>query len=697
MRASIIFLSILLLLLQHSHLVESARKRKPKLLIVHKKTAIRNLALAKASLPFPNLIPLLYGNSIQGYTSSGKAFTIIHSATRKTEILPLKHKHAAKNVAGFVIKSSSPNTYPLSLEKSLLILKLRPISSVFGELRLWFISPSSHRRRQKFRRFILTKSLVQDFADNAQRVLGVNGCSEFISISGLCNNRLNPLFGVTITDLRMDFPHSRFPTTKLNSWTPGTRLVSNTIFKVKTQRFAPRNINMLMIIFGQLIDHEIILTHENSNAPAPIPIPDSASHMEFSRTAILPYHYSQCCTAKYIHPNIWERTAFNDLTAFIDGGIVYGSDNFRANALRSFRGGKLILKRSGSELLLPRNHLSDLAFTVHNLPKADDPSLFVSGDVRANENPFLLAMHTLFAREHNRVCDVIARWMRRRASRKIATDSWIYNQARQIVIAELQSILFNEFVPAMLGYDALGDYDGYNSSVDATISTFHSSFAYRWGHSAIVNSINIKNKQGKIEKRFVKDLLFKPNELHRHGIDNLILACMDTAAKDVDEQVEDVLRDFLFHANERGVLDLVALNIQRGRDFGIPSYTEIQRLFDSGEGLENIKPELREPLLKLYGHADKIDAFVGSLAEKRKSGSIFGPLLQAINVDQFKRLRDGDRFYYENMKWHPEIKELPLVEEIMLHEIGMHNIVYENTNIPDSAIADRDSFFKTGH
>ena len=96
------------------------------------------------------------------------------------------------------------------------------------------------------------------------------------------------------------------------------------------------------------------------------------------------------------------REVVNSITSYIDASMVYGSDPVRAAALRTFQGGKL--KTSAGGQLLPLN--------TAGLPNADasplpGDQLFLAGDVRANEQVNLTAVHTLFVREHNRLADRI--------------------------------------------------------------------------------------------------------------------------------------------------------------------------------------------------------------------------------------------------------------------------------------------------
>ncbi len=51
--------------------------------------------------------------------------------------------------------------------------------------------------------------------------------------------------------------------------------------------------------------------------------------------------------------------------------------------------------------------------------------------------------------------------------------------------------------------------------------------------------------------------------------------------------------------------------------------------------------------MRLYGRIEDIDLYIGGTIEKAVPGSILGPTFQCIVGDQFRRLRMGDRFWYE--------------------------------------------------
>ena len=95
--------------------------------------------------------------------------------------------------------------------------------------------------------------------------------------------------------------------------------------------------------------------------------------------------------SKYIE-GVVPRLQKNEITAWIDGSMIYGSDADKANKLRSFSKGRL---RTSGQNLLP---------TIQE----QGHELFEAGDTRANENIFLTTYHTAFMREHNRLCEKYA-------------------------------------------------------------------------------------------------------------------------------------------------------------------------------------------------------------------------------------------------------------------------------------------------
>ena len=121
----------------------------------------------------------------------------------------------------------------------------------------------------------------------------------------------------------------------------------------------------------------------------------------------------------------------------------------------------------------------------------------------------------------------------------------------------------------------------------------------------------------------------------------------------MDPYVIDDVRNFLFGSPGSGGFDLAALNVQRGRDHGLASYNALREAmgFERARDLGDVTrdPDMRARLEAAYGDVEKLELWVGGLAEDPAPGAIVGPLIRAILVDQFTALRDGDRFWYANV------------------------------------------------
>jgi hypothetical protein len=73
--------------------------------------------------------------------------------------------------------------------------------------------------------------------------------------------------------------------------------------------------------------------------------------------------------------------------------------------------------------------------------------------------------------------------------------------------------------------------------------------------------------------------------------------------------------------------------------YGLPAVTSFSQISSN--------PTIQAKLQQLYQNVDNIDLWVGALAEDHVSGSSTGRLIRAGLIDQFTRLRDGDRFWYQ--------------------------------------------------
>jgi peroxidase len=270
-------------------------------------------------------------------------------------------------------------------------------------------------------------------------------------------------------------------------------------------------------------------------------------------------------------------------------------------------------------------------------------------------------MHTLFVREHNRLAHEI-----KQNNRKLPGEE-IYLRARRIVAAQMQAITYNEFLPVLLGKKALSKYKGYNPNIDARISNEFSAAAYRLGHSLLSPKILRLNKNGKEIHHghlSLRDAFFAPQLLTDEGnIGPILRGLASQACQDLDVFIVDDVRNFLFGQPSSGGFDLATLNIQRGRDHGLLSYNETRKSLglkpaDSFADISSDN-EVQTRLESAYsGNIDQVDLWVGGLAEDHVGDALVGEVFYAILKDQFERLRDGDRFWYENNFWGKELKEI---------------------------------------
>ena len=261
------------------------------------------------------------------------------------------------------------------------------------------------------------------------------------------------------------------------------------------------------------------------------------------------------------------------------------------------------------------------------------------------------------------------------------TDDAIYEATRTWVGALIQVITYKEFLPVLLGSDALKQYTGYDSSVNPGIRNEFSTAAYRFGHSMLSPELLRLRKNSKPIPEgnlSMRNAFFAPSRItDEGGIDPLLRGLARNRAQEVDAYIIDDVRNFLFGQPGSGGFDLASMNLQRGRDHGLPSYNDVRHAYGLPPALTfadiSTNPDLQDRLASIYGTVEHVDAWVGGLAEDHHHKAMVGELIYTILVNQFERLRDGDRFFYLNA--------LPNFQIRILEATTLAGVIRRNTTI----------------
>ena len=417
---------------------------------------------------------------------------------------------------------------------------------------------------------------------------------------------------------------------------PNPRTISNIVCAQTESAPNIQGASSYLWAWGQFLDHDI--TETPTADPVEtfdvlIPAGDAYFDPTGTGTQTIPINRSSYDMER------GRREQVNAITSFIDGSQIYGSDEERALGLRTLDGTGRMRVSEGD--FLPYN-----TGGLPNVPSTS-AAFFVAGDVRANEQVLLTALHTVFVREHNH-------WAAVFASRGDLDGETIYQLARAVVVGELQAITYREFIPTLLGSQGLHRYRGYRARVRPSITNLFAAAGFRLGHSLLPSQLLRMQADGESipgGPLALADAFFRPDRLLQDGLAPYLLGAAMQHSEALDTKVVEDVRSFLFGAPGSGGLDLAALNIQRGRDHGFPGYPEIRRALglDPVEDFMELTGDVASArrLHTAYGDVRHVDAWVGFLSEAPMEGAMIGEGLGKLMREQFEDLRDGDRFYYE--------------------------------------------------
>ncbi|UYV64081.1 hypothetical protein LAZ67_2006516 [Cordylochernes scorpioides] len=278
---------------------------------------------------------------------------------------------------------------------------------------------------------------------------------------------------------------------------------------------------------------------------------------------------------------------------------------------------------------------------------------FRSGDTRVNQHPGITSTHVLWTRQHNRIADGL------KARNPGWSDDKVFQETRRIIGAQIQMITYGEFLPATLGPDFMrifnlrvraSGFTSYDSTTDPTLMNEFSTAAFRFGHSTINTGFSL----GRNQDAPLRDFFSWPFDLLNGQMDRLFAGTARQPAQSFDRSMVNDVTDFCYRrrGNETG-LDLASLNVQRGRDHGIPGYTEMLFHCFSHEvrgfsDLRFIEPRQVRLLQQVYQSVEDIDLFTGGVSETPLDGASVGPTFGCVIGLQFNHLKYGDRYYFEH-------------------------------------------------
>ncbi|KAF4518020.1 hypothetical protein B566_EDAN009253 [Ephemera danica] len=486
----------------------------------------------------------------------------------------------------------------------------------------------------------------------------------FRSLDGTCNNLDNPEYGVAMRPFRRGLPANygdgiSSPRKATDgSELPNAREVSLTVHR-PLYRNDPK-FTVMLAVWGQFTDHDFTATalSQRKDGTAITCCNSKWQHPECYPVQVMkedPFYaqYNVTCidfvrSAAAPTCSLGPREQLNQVTPYIDGSVVYGGDVEMAMDLRTFQGGLLKSSRSpdGRELL----------------PEDRAP---------------------------NDGCNLAEESARGRYCFK--------SESRRIVAAQMQHVTFNEFLPIVLGRElsdkleltpkTSGYYHGYDSSINIQIANEFAASAFRFGHTLLQGLLKmIANDTASPDYVQMHKMLFNPFGLYESGyMASTVRGALHTDIQKADTYFSEEVSQKLFQpkAGPCG-LDLVSLNVQRGRDHGLQPYVAWRELcgLSRPSTFEDLKlimdPDTVTRLASMYKSVDDIDMYTGIVSENPMEASgLLGATATCIITDQFVRFKRGDRFWYET----PEAPQAFTPEQLdEVRKTTLSSLLCDNTD-----------------
>ncbi|CAJ0925836.1 17875_t:CDS:10 [Entrophospora sp. SA101] len=346
----------------------------------------------------------------------------------------------------------------------------------------------------------------------------------------------------------------------------------------------------------------------------------------------------------------------NHVTPFLDLNQLYGLNTEESRKLRDIGNrGKLKMDEKNYPM---------------NYPTSD----MIGGFLNRANNIFTLAIQIIWMREHNRLCNQFYddhgdSW----------TDDQYFEEARKWNIAFYQKVVTEEYLGIILG-KPLPPYQQYNENLVPGVDLFFATITFKYVHSELGNNYHIQDEFGELLADLTLDNILQIQLLEKFGMERVLRSMSLQHQEELDIYYSDAMRNAT--TIEPRIYDIAAFDVLRARDRGIALYNDARQAYGlttkkTWQGITSVKI-LQDYLQQLYPNGpNQLETFVGAIVEDHLDGSNFGELMSISMFTQFTKIRDSDKFWWENGNMFTDVERVTLksttFKDIILRNLPENN------------------------